>query len=108
MPVSFCISATTAARRSSALRNSWSIHETPSTSLGASREIVGEDPRLIVLLVARAVEQRHSPGLDQFLQPPDRLRVGAKLSPVAPREFGEAGRVMAEPSPQFRARRNLL
>src|SRR5579863_1314902 len=103
MPVSFPVSATMAARRSSAQRNSCSIPSVSITGLfmshRASLKVVGEDPRLIVLFIVRSVEQSRSPGLKEIVHPAERVRVGAQFNTVAPGEFGEAGRVVAEPSP---------
>ena len=65
----------------------------------ASLEVVSQDARVIVRVVVRGVEQGHRAGLHEVLQAVDRVLVGAELSPVASGEFGEARRVMAEPSP---------
>src|ERR1700683_403926 len=111
MPVSFCVSATIAARRSSALRNSCSILVSITGVLmrhPVSLKVVSQDARVVVLLIMRGVEQGHRSCLHKVAYSANRLLVGDKLSPVAAREVGEPSRVVAEPSPKLVAWRTIL
>ena len=73
-----------------------------------SLEAFSQDARFIVLGVVRGIEQGHRTIFHEVAQALDRLAVGGELSPITPRECGEPGRVMTEPSPEFVARGNIL
>src|SRR5262245_16942222 len=76
--------------------------------LATAGKIIRQRPRLIVLGVARRIEQRHGAAPGQRLQPLDRVGIAVELLRIALTELRPSLRTMTEPFAQRRAGGDVL